>query len=130
MFHTTRARQAMRRAQEKAALEGEPQRFPIPVAIRGRDGAFVEHYAQLGIQGFYFETTDWPLVGQVLRVRLPLVGLGVEVETLATVQRLLPARGHVGVLAAFSDDIPFETERLIARWLDMMQRAHQVAAAG
>jgi len=115
---------------DRAAPELEPQRFPIPLAVRTRQGTFVEHYAQLGIQGFYFETTDWPLVGQVLRVRMPLVGLGVEVETLATVQRLLPARGHVGVVATFGDDIPFETERLIARWLDMMQRAHQVAAAG
>jgi hypothetical protein len=120
----------MKRARQAARPRGDETRFPLPLAIRTSDRGFVEHYGQLGIQGFYFETTDWPLLGQVLRVRLPLVGLGVEVETLAVVHRVLPGRGHVGVVALFGDDIPFETERMIARWLDLMLAAHRQAAAG
>ncbi|MBN2493135.1 MAG: PilZ domain-containing protein [Deltaproteobacteria bacterium] len=107
----------------------ESPRFDVAIAVRDQQGDFVERYGKLGINGFYFETTDIPMIGQNVRIRVALLGLGVEIETSGTVISVLPADGHVGVAARF-EEIPFETERIIARWLDMMTEAHSRAVAG
>ncbi len=126
MFHSVKARLAMRSAKRPPEDERRNSpRFEVPLAIRNPLGTYQEHYGRLGISGFYFETTEIPRIGQVIRVKVALVGLGVEIETSGTVTSVLPARGHVGVVARF-EEIEFDTERFIARWLDLMNLAfHQ-----
>lgn len=128
MFHTIKARLAMKQSKRKVEDERrESPRFAVPLSIRGNQGAYEQHYGKLGIGGFYFETTDIPMIGQQVKVKVALVGLGVEVETTGMVTSIEPARGHVGVVARF-EDIEFETERFIARWLDLMNMAYNQAA--
>ncbi len=131
MFHSAKAMKAMKRAFGKIRpfeFEQAPL-FEVPLSIQHQHGGYKQHYGRLGIEGFYFETKDIPLVGQTIRVKVVLVGLGMEVETSGIVTHILPARGHVGVVAKF-EDIEFETERFIARWLDLMTQAIGVQAAG
>ena len=128
MFHSKRARLAMRRS--KRPIEEERRdspRFEVPLEIHSARDGYRAHYGRLGINGFYFETTEIPMIGQQIRVKVALVGLGIEVETVGTVTSVVPARGHVGVVARFLD-IEFDTERFIARWLDLMNMACNQAA--
>ncbi len=128
MFHTTKARLAMKRS--KTRVEDDRRvspRFAVPLAIRSARGTYDEHYGKLGINGFYFETTEIPMIGQQINVKVALVGLGIEVETVGTVTAVQPARGHVGVVVEF-EEIEFDTERFIARWLDLMNMAFNQAA--
>ncbi len=119
----------MRRAKQKIAEDRrDSPRFEVQLAIRTGGGDYHEHYGRLGINGFYFETTEIPMIGQRVHLKVALIGLGVEVATSGTVAQVMPARGHVGVVARF-DDIVFETERTIARWLDLMNLA-SIQAAG
>ncbi len=128
MYHSQRARLAMRRAKQPIAEDRrDSPRFEVQLAIRSGGGDYSERYGRLGINGFYFETTEIPMIGQRVYVKVALIGLGVEVETSGTVAQVMPARGHVGVVARF-DDIGFETERTIARWLDLMNLASLQAA--
>ncbi len=124
MFHSAKARKAMKNAfgRFRTIDFDEVARMEVPLSIRGRHGNYTEHYGKLGIEGFYFETKEIPIIGQTIRVKVALVGLGVEVEASGTVIQVLPARGHVGVVAKF-EDIEFDTERFIARWLDLMNQA-------
>lgn len=123
MFHSVKARLAMRRAKRPPQDDRrDSPRFEVPLAIRSSVGTYREHYGRLGINGFYFETTEIPRIGQTIRIKVALVGLGVEVETSGTVTSVMPARGHVGVVARF-EEIEFDTERFIARWLDLMNLA-------
>ena len=128
MFHSKRARLAMRRAMRTVEEERrDSPRFEVPLEIHDPRQGYREHYGRLGINGFYFETTEIPMIGQRIRVKVALVGLGIEVETVGTVTSVVPARGHVGVVARF-EDIEFDTERFIARWLDLMNMACNQAA--
>lgn len=118
----------MKRAKRPIAEDRrDSPRFEVQLAIRTGGGDYREHYGRLGINGFYFETTEIPMIGQRVHVKVALIGLGVEVATSGTVAQVMPARGHVGVVARF-DDIAFETERTIARWLDLMNLASLQAA--
>lgn len=128
MFHSTKARLAMRRSKRTIQEERrDSPRFEVPLEIHSARDGFREHYGRLGINGFYFETTEIPMIGQLIRVKVALVGLGVEVETYGTVTSVVPANGHVGVVARF-EEIEFDTERFIARWLDLMNMACDRAA--
>ncbi len=106
----------------------ESPMFEVPLFVKNRDDDYVERYGQLDITGFYFETDEIPFVGQQVEVKILLLGLGKEVKTRARVVRVVPSSGHVGVSARF-EEIPFETERMIARWLDMLTHAHRLAVA-
>ena len=106
----------------------ESPMFEVPLFVKNSDGEYVERYGRLDISGFYFETEEIPLVGQQVEVRILLLGLGQEVKTRARVVKVTPSSGHVGVTTRF-EEIPFETERMIARWLDMLNHAHQLAVA-
>jgi hypothetical protein len=57
------------------------------------------------------------------------LGLGLEVKINGKVIYTRPAGTCLGVAARF-EEIPFETERMVARWLDLFTEAQQVAAAG
>ena len=123
MFHTPKARAAMKCS--KTSVEDDRRslpRFAVPLAIRSAQGAYVDHYGKLGIYGFYFETTEIPVIGQQINVKVALVGLGIEVEIAGTVTRVENAPDHAGVVVEF-EDIEFDTERFIARWLDLMNMA-------
>jgi hypothetical protein len=102
-------------------------RFEVPLYIRNNQGVYVERYGRLGIGGFYFETDEVPLVGQLIEVKLVLLGLGTEVETQGRVINVEPSASYMRVAVRF-EDISFHTERMIARWLDLLAHAHQVTA--
>jgi len=120
----------MKKKTKKKAVEihCESPMFEVPLFVKNTDGEYVERYGRLDISGFYFETDEIPLVGQQVEVKILLLGLGQEVQTRAKVAKVVPSSGHVGVTACF-EEIPFETERMIARWLDMLNHAHQLAVA-
>jgi len=120
----------MKKKNRKKAVEihCESPMFEVPIFVKKTDGEFVERYGRLDISGFYFETDEIPLVGQQVEVKILLLGLGQEIKTRAKVARVTPSSGHVGVTARF-EEIPFETERMIARWLDMLNHAHQLSVA-
>jgi len=101
-------------------------RFEVPLFIRETGGNYVQRYGKLSISGFYFETNEIPIVGQLIEVRMVLLGLGMEISTQGKVVKIFPRRNHVGVAVHF-DGIPFDTERMIARWLDMLTSAYQAA---
>lgn len=120
----------MKKKTRKKTLEihCESPMFEVPLFVKNGDGDFVERYGRLDISGFYFETDEIPLVGQQVDVKILLLGMGQEVQTRARVIAVTPSSGHLGVTARF-EEIPFETERMIARWLDMLNQAHQLALA-
>ena len=129
MFHSLRARLAMRRWKNSSVGDRrDSPRYAIPLSILDDQGKYQDHYGKLGINGFYFETTDIPMIGENVRIRVGLLGLGIEVETFGKVVSVNSASGHVGVIARF-DDIEFETERSIARWLDLMKSADNQATS-
>ena len=105
----------------------ESLRFDVPLFIQDSTGKYKEHYGKLGISGFYFETQNPPQLGQLISVKVVLLGLGTEVKTHGRVIKVFPQRNHVGVAVHF-EKIPFETERMIARWLDLLTQAHSLAA--
>jgi hypothetical protein len=102
------------------------QRFEVPLFIREPDGKLVQRYGKISISGFYFETNEIPIVGQTIEVLVVLSGLGMEIATRGKVTKIFLRRNHVGVAVSF-DEIPFETERMIARWLDLLTNAYQEA---
>ena len=119
----------MNRTRKKPAeIHCESPMFEVPLFVKNRDADYVERHGRLDITGFYFETDEIPLVGQQVDVKILLLGLGKEVKTRARVVRVVPSSGHIGVSARF-EEIPFETERMIARWLDMLTHAHRLAVA-
>jgi len=103
-------------------------RFETPVYVKNHQGQYIERYGRLGIGGFYFETDEFPLVGQIVEVKLVLLGLGMEVETQGRVINVQPSAGYLKVAVKF-EDISFQTERMIARWLDLLTQANQMAVA-
>jgi len=130
MFYNSRVRKAMKLVTKKSLEEDhrDSPRFEVPLFIKNHLGEYVERYGRLGIGGFYFETDEVPLVGQTVEVKLVLLGLGMEVETKGRVMNVQPSAGYLRVAVRF-EEISFQTERMIARWLDMLSRANQVAVA-
>ncbi|NMB75764.1 MAG: PilZ domain-containing protein [Myxococcales bacterium] len=126
MFHDNVARQATRRILSEMADRRDSPRFDVPIAVRSGD-RYRECFGRLSINGFYFETSDRYVIGQLVSVKLVLLGLGKEIEARGTVVHVMPAGSHWGVAARF-DDMPFESERQIARWLDLMVRATRAGA--
>jgi hypothetical protein len=72
----------------------------------------------LGLGGCFFKSSDSIVLGQEVELRLVLDVLGQEFNVRGTVIQLTAVRRFVGVAVRF-DDLPFETERMIARWLDI-----------
>ena len=106
----------------------EPPRFQCPLSVRSHAGKFVERFGHLGINGVVYQSDEIPMLGQFVDVKIVLLGLGTEVKTRARVVRVEAATNHVQVTARF-EDIPFHTERMIARWLDLLVHAHRAASA-
>jgi hypothetical protein len=117
-----------RNRKKSVEIHCESPMFEVPLFVKNRNDGYVERHGRLDISGFYFETDEIPMVGQQVDVKIILLGLGKEVKIRARVVRVVPSSGHVGVSTRF-EEIPFETERIIARWLDMLTHAHQLAVA-
>jgi hypothetical protein len=129
MFHDLTARLAMKRSKAMLDERRDSPRFDIPLSVRIRpEGGFEERFGRLSVNGFYFETEEILKLGQQVELRVVLHGLGLEVAARGRVISLAPAGSHVGVAARF-EEIPFETERMIARWLDLMAQASTEALA-
>jgi hypothetical protein len=103
-------------------------RFDVPIFVKDAKGEYQERYGRMGINGFYFETEVAPLIGQVVEVKILLHGLGMEIQTRGRVIGVVPSASFVKVAARF-EEIPFETERMIARWLDLLNIAHRAPVA-
>ena len=60
MFHSARARQAMKRAKRAQSMEdlSDSPRFELSLLVEDYSGKFVERYGRLGINGCYFETNE------------------------------------------------------------------------
>lgn len=127
MFHDNLARQTVKNGAHEHADRRDSPRFDVPIAVRGAQG-FREYFGRLSINGFYFETAEEHALGQRVEARIVLLGLGREIEVQGSVIHVLPAGGQFGVAVRF-DGIPFEHERQIARWLDLMIRATRGHAA-
>jgi hypothetical protein len=103
-------------------------RFEVPLFIKDASGQYTARFGRLGIQGVYFETPDTLQVSDLVDVKIVLVGLGLEVKTTCKVISVLHTSDFSRVAARFHS-IPFETERMIARWLDLLNLAHQKSKA-
>jgi hypothetical protein len=116
----------MREVDSKPVAEDrrESPLFEMPLYVRDASGEYVECHGCLGIAGFFFKTSAMPPVGKLVDVKIMLIGLGAEVTTRGRIINVVPSSDQVGVAAKF-EDIPFETERIIARWIDMLVHAHQ-----
>ncbi|MBW1809614.1 MAG: PilZ domain-containing protein [Deltaproteobacteria bacterium] len=97
-------------------------KFEVPLYVRCSGGDYQPCFGHLGINGFYFETSEAPLIGQIIDIKVVLLGLGMEVKTRGRVITVDKTGTFVKVAARF-EEIPFETERMIARWLDMLTHA-------
>ncbi len=106
----------------------ESPTIAVPLAIRQRNGKYVEKHGTLGVNGFSYESKELLLIGQVIDAKVVLLGLGVEIQVQAEVVSVHSAADYICISARF-EDIAFETERLIARWLDLLVSAHQTPAA-
>jgi len=129
MFLTSKVRSAMRKkAKKKSEDMRDSPRFEVPLFVKSSSGEYIEHFGCLGINGFLFETEDVPLVGQIVQVKIVLHGMGMEIETKGRVIEVYQSGGFVKVAARF-EEIPFESERMIARWLDLLTFANKQPAA-
>lgn len=127
MFNDNLARKIAKERFLSESDRRDSPRFDLPVAIRSGN-VYRECFGRLSINGLYFETDRRHRLGQRVSARLVLLGLGREIEVQGTVIQIMPAGGQSGVVVRF-DGIPFEAERQIARWLDLMARATRVVAA-
>jgi hypothetical protein len=124
MFHDGKARAAVSCAKRDFEEHRESPAFDVSIHVRSADGRFVEHYGRLSIHGFYFETSEKRIPGQLVEAKFVLIGFGIEVDLQGRIIGVSPMGKQTGVFASFSE-IPFDTERFIARWLDMMSAAVQ-----
>ena len=117
-----------KRAKRAVEERRDSPRFETPLFVKQSSGDYQECYGRVGIGGFYFETDVPPRVGQLLDVKLVLHGLGIEIQTRGRVVGVYHMNDFVQVAARF-EDITFEAERMLARWLDMLVNAQQATAA-
>ncbi len=119
----------MKKMNKKSADDRrDSPRFETPLFVRQAPGNFKERYGRVGINGFYFETDVPPRVGQVLDVKLVLHGLGIEIQTRGRVIGVYHMNDFVQVAARF-ENISFEAERMLARWLDLLVYAQHTPVA-
>jgi len=129
MFMNIRVRSAMKNRIKKSLNDRrDSPRFETPLFIRKASGEFQERYGRVGIGGFYFETDVPPRVGQLLDVKLILHGLGIELQTRGRVIGVYHMNDFTQVAARF-EEITFEAERMLARWLDLLVHAQSTPAA-
>jgi hypothetical protein len=83
---------------------------------------YVKHYGKVGPKGFCFESKVPARVGEVLNVRIVLLGLGVVVEISGKVLRNIQMKDHTVVICSFiaaSEEI----EKTIGKWIGMWSAA-------
>jgi hypothetical protein len=73
----------------------------------------------MGIAGCYCKLHEPLDTGNEVDLKVVLLGGGVSVQARGRVVRSEVTSSHVGVVVRF-EDLPFDTERTIARWLDAL----------
>ena len=120
MFHTARARQAMKTGIQRDRKHQKPIRYSAPVQIRWPEDAV--RRGRIGKDGVYFESDEVPRLGQSVVLSLDLTGLGVSLKIAALVVGIVRSEHQVGVNARFND-LSNEAQQLIRRWIDLMRWA-------
>lgn len=111
---------------KKLSKDGRPEResprCEALLHVRNADGKYVRHMGNLGIGGCFFQTSDFMVLGQEVDLVLALQELDLKVKVKGKIIRTTPARRFIGVAVKF-DELSFDTERMIARWLDLRTSA-------
>ena len=92
-------------------------RFEANMLVQDPTGSYEKCDGFLGIAGCYCMMRVPPAMGRRLELQLELLGADREVAARGRVVEIISEGTHVGVIVRF-EDLPFETERMIARWLD------------
>ena len=91
------------------------------IFVKGPKGRFARHLAILGLEGCLFKSGDPIDLGQPVELQVYLDELEQVLEIRGTVVRLISSRHFTGVAVRFRN-LPFESERMIARWMDRRAR--------
>jgi hypothetical protein len=130
MFLTgSKVRSVMEIVKLQARERLESACYEVPLFVRDNAEYFVERFGKLDISGFSYECEKAPRAGQLVQARLLLVGLGREIQIYGRVVGIVLKNGYAQVDVDFVN-ISFEEERMIARWIDMISRAHRNLAVG
>ncbi len=92
-------------------------RFEASMLVQDPTGSYEKCDGFLGIAGCYCLMREPPAVGRKLELQLMLLGADREVAARGRVVEWICADNHTGVIVRF-EDLSFEAERIIARWLD------------
>jgi hypothetical protein len=87
--------------------------------VQDPGGSYEKCDGFLGIAGCYCLMRQPPSVGRTLELQLMLLGADREVAARGRVVECISADRMTGVIVRF-EELPFETERIIARWLDQL----------
>jgi hypothetical protein len=106
-----------------AAWNGEDRRlsprFEVNMMVSDPAGYYESCEGMLGIAGCYCKMSVTPEVGEELELQLALLGSGQEVAARGKVVSTTEEKSFIGVIVRFVE-LPFQTERIIARWLDRL----------
>ena len=94
-------------------------RFEASMLVQDPSGSYEKCDGFLGIAGCCCLMRIPPMVGQQLELQLVLLGADREVAARGRVVDTIAKDSLTGVIVRF-EDMPFETERVIARWLDQL----------
>jgi hypothetical protein len=94
-------------------------RFEVNMLVQDPTGNYEKCDGFLGIAGCYCMMREPPAVGRLIEVQLELLGADREVAARGRVVDTISRESHIGVIVRF-ENLPFETERMIARWLDQL----------
>lgn len=107
---------------EEAAEEGFcSDGFSALVFVKKSEKYYARQLAILGLEGCLIPSSDLTELGQQLELHLFLDDIEQVLEVRGTVVRIVSSRHFTGVGVRFRD-LPFESERMIARWMDRRAR--------
>lgn len=92
-------------------------RYDTHMFVQEPEG-YVKRFGNLSLGGCFFKTRSFVSLGQEILVRFELDKVDTEFEARGKVIRVNPSEYYLGVAAKF-DELPTETERMLARWLDI-----------
>jgi len=111
------------------ANERESARYNITLFARHKGmGTFIERRGNVGIGGFCFEGECEYEPGTRVDLLFRLPGTTTWIHAGGTVLGHTRAYNWLGIRGCF-DDISFENQRMLARWLDRMSLEIQAVAA-
>lgn len=118
MFYNNRYRMFLEPVKKSQKPLKDLSSVQVPVFVRDNSGRYVKYYGRVGLAGFTFESRSMTAVGQLVDVRIVLIGLGVIVETSGKVASVTPAGNHVDVAVRFVA-VSQEIEQTITRWIGL-----------